>query len=137
MAFTVEDANKRIQGWFPGILGIEFFSLEQGAVAGRLRLRSEHMAPNGYLHAATIIALADTCCGNGTYRTLPEGASNFTTIELKTNFLGTAREGTIVCQAQLVHGGRLTQVWDARVSNEADDRTLALFRSTQMIIYPR
>lgn len=52
--FSVEDANKRIQGWFPGILGIEFFSLEQGAVAGRLRLRTEHMARNGYLHAATI-----------------------------------------------------------------------------------
>lgn len=136
MAFTYEDANKRIQGSLPGVLGIEFFMLEQGAVAGRLKLRPDHMAPNGYLHAATIIALADTCCGNGTLAYLPEGASNFTTIELKSNFLGTAREGIIVCRARLAHGGRRTQVWDADVTNESEDRTLALFRCTQMILYP-
>ncbi len=135
MAFTFEDANKRIQGSLPGVLGVEFFMLEKGGVAGRLKLRSDHMAPNGYVHAATIIALADTCCGNGTLAHLPEGAANFTTIELKSNFLGSTREGIIVCRAQLVHGGRRTQVWDAKVMNEAEDRTLALFRSTQMILY--
>lgn len=137
MAFTFEDANQRIQGTFPGILGIEFFELEGGSVAGRLALRPDHMAPNGYLHAAAIIALADTCCGNGTLANLPEGASNFTTVELKSNFLGTARDGTIVCRAQMTHGGRRTQVWDAKVTDESEKRALALFRCTQMILYPR
>ena len=137
MAFTFEEANKRIQGSLPGVLGIEFLMLEEGAVAGRLKLRADHMAPNGYLHAATIIALADTCCGNGTLANLPDGATNFTTIELKSNFLGTVREGIIMCRAQLVHGGRRTQVWDATVTNESEDRTLALFRCTQMILYSK
>jgi uncharacterized protein (TIGR00369 family) len=84
-----------------------------------------------------VIALADTCCGNGTLANLPRGAQNFTTVELKTNFLGTAQEGTIVCRATMVHGGRRTQVWDARVTDESKGRTLALFRCTQMILYPR
>lgn len=137
MAFTVDDANRRIRGTLPGVLGIEFFELEGSSVAGRLVLRSDHLAPNGYLHAATVIALADTCCGNGTLANLPRGAQNFTTVELKTNFLGTAQEGTIVCRATMVHGGRRTQVWDARVTDESKGRTLALFRCTQMILYPR
>ncbi|MFQ5935743.1 MAG: PaaI family thioesterase [Acidiferrobacterales bacterium] len=137
MAFTFEDANKRIQDTLPGVLGMEFLALEGGLVTGRLALRAGHMAPNGYLHAATIIALADTCCGNGTLANLPDGASGFTTVELKANFLGTARDGVILCRAELLHGGRQTQVWDAKVTNESEDRTLALFRCTQMILYPR
>ncbi len=137
MAFTFDDANERIQGTLPGVLGIEFIELDGPSVAGRLVLRPDHLAPNGYLHAATVIALADTCCGNGTLANLPQGAQNFTTVELKTNFLGTTQEGTILCRASMVHGGRRTQVWDARVSDESENRTLALFRCTQMIIYPR
>ncbi len=137
MAFTLEDANERIRDTLPGVLGIEFFELEGASVAGRLALRPDHLGPNGYLHAATVIALADTCCGNGTRANLPEGAQNFTTVELKTNFLGTAGEGTIVCRARMAHGGRRTQVWDATVTDESEKRTLALFRCTQMILYPR
>jgi uncharacterized protein (TIGR00369 family) len=91
----------------------------------------------GYLHAATVIALADTTCGYGTIADLPGGAQNFTTIELKSNFLGTAREGVISCIATIVHSGRTTQVWDAQVADEARDKTIALFRCTQLILYPR
>ncbi|MFQ6022296.1 MAG: PaaI family thioesterase [Acidiferrobacterales bacterium] len=137
MTFTFQDANERIQGTLPGVLGVELFELQRGSVAGRLVLRPEHLSPNGYLHAATIIVLADTCCGNGTLANLPEGAENFTTVELKSNFLGTAHEGAILCRAQMVHGGRRTQVWDATVTDGSEERTLALFRCTQMILYPR
>jgi uncharacterized protein (TIGR00369 family) len=91
------------------------------------------LAPNGYLHAGAIVALADTACGYGCFAFLPEGGTGFTTIELKTNFLGTAREGTLECEALRVHGGRTTQVWDATVRREA--KTIALFRCTQLILY--
>ncbi len=98
-------------------------------------MREELLAPNGYLHAATVVALADTSCGYGTFVSLPEGASGFTTIEHKSNFLGTTRQGAIDCEARLVHGGRNTQVWDAAVTG--GEKTIALFRCTQMILYPR
>jgi uncharacterized protein (TIGR00369 family) len=117
------------------LIGLEILAAEQGRISGRLQLREELMAPNGYLHAATVVALADTSCGYGTYVGLPEGASGFTTIELKSNFLGTAREGAIDCEARRVHGGRTTQVWDATVTG--GEKTIALFRCTQMILYPR
>jgi uncharacterized protein (TIGR00369 family) len=133
----IEQLNTRGQGHLPGLIGIEFLSAEPGRLTSRLTLRPELLAPNGYLHAAVIIALADTTCGYGTFTDLPDGAQNFTTIELKSNFLGTAREGGIDCVARRVHSGRTTQVWDAEVSNEGSGKTIALFRCTQLILYPR
>jgi uncharacterized protein (TIGR00369 family) len=134
---TIEELNARGQGFLPGLIGIEFISIEPGRLTSRLALRPELLAPNGYLHAATIIALADTTCGYGTIADFPSGAENFTTIELKSNFLNTAREGGIACVATRVHSGRTTQVWDAQVTDEASDKTIALFRCTQLILYPR
>src|ERR687894_1028255 len=128
----VEGLNERGVGTLPGLIGIEILEVEKGRLASRLELREELMAPNGYLHAATIVALADTSCGYGTFVSLPEGAEGFTTIELKSNFLGTRRAGAIECEAKLVHGGRTTQVWDATVTGGA--KPLALFRCTQMIL---
>jgi uncharacterized protein (TIGR00369 family) len=133
---TVAEASRLADGRLPGLLGLELTRVEVGSVAGRLGLRPEHLAPNGYLHAATVVALADTTCGYGTIRSLPEGASGFTTIELKANFLGTAREGSIACEARLVHAGRTTQLWDATVSDARTGRTIALFRCTQLVLYP-
>jgi uncharacterized protein (TIGR00369 family) len=134
---TIAQLNARSQGTLPGLIGIEFTSYERGHLTSRLVLRPELLAPNGYLHAATIIALADTTCGYGTFTDLPAGAQNFTTIELKSNFLGTARQGGIACVANRVHSGRTTQVWDAQVTNEDSGKTIALFRCTQLILYPR
>ncbi len=134
---TLEQLNARGKGYLPGLIGVEILSLEPGQVLSRLPLRPELLAPNGYLHAATVIALADTACGYGTLADLPHGAESFTTIELKTNFLGTARAGAIACIAKRAHNGRTTQVWDAEVADEANEKTIALFRCTQLILYPR
>jgi len=136
MTTTVDQLNTRGQGYLPGLMGIEFLSLEPGRLTSRLAVRPELLAPNGYLHAAAVIALADTACGYGTFTDLPDGAQNFTTIELKSNFLGTAREGSIACLATRLHSGRTTQVWDATVTDETSGKTIALFRCTQLILYP-
>jgi 1,4-dihydroxy-2-naphthoyl-CoA hydrolase len=118
---------------FPGLLGIDFRESGDGYVRARLELEQKHMAPNGYLHAGTVVGFADSACGYGCILNLPEGATGFTTIELKTNFLRSASEGTIECEGRLVHGGRTTQLWDATVSNP-EGRTMALVRCTQLIL---
>ncbi|HZC83296.1 MAG TPA: PaaI family thioesterase [Rubrobacter sp.] len=134
---TLDELNERGMGTLPGLIGLTIVDAEEGKISSRLDLRMELMAPNGYLHAATVIAVADTSCGYGTFVNLPEGAQSFTTIELKSNFVGTKRGGAIRCDAKLVHGGRTTQVWDATVSDEEGGKPIALFRCTQMILYPR
>ena len=122
-------------GRFPGHLGVRVTEAGGGRARAELEIGTEHLAPNGYLHAGVVVGLADTVCGYGCFASLPQDATGFTTIELKTNFLGTALEGTLSAEASMVHGGRTTQVWDAVV--RADGRTLALFRCTQLVLYPR
>ena len=123
--------------YLPGYLGINITHVEGSEVHAELAVRTELMAPNGFLHAGSIVTLADTCAGYGCVANLPEGAVGFTTVELKSNHLGTAREGTVACVAKAVHLGRTTQVWDAVVTHKDTGKTIALFRCTQMVLYGR
>jgi uncharacterized protein (TIGR00369 family) len=122
---------------FPGLVGVEVTELEHGRALGVLEVEERHLAPNGYLHAGTVVTLADTACGYGCIAHLPAGAENFTTAELKSNFFSTAREGTIATVARPVHLGNSTQVWDAVVTRKADGKQMALFRCTQLVLWPR
>jgi 1,4-dihydroxy-2-naphthoyl-CoA hydrolase len=134
---TLEELNARTVGYLPGLLGVEFTNFDRGLIESRMVVRKDLLAPNGYLHAASVIGLADSSCGFGTLTNLPAGATGFTTIEVKSNFLGTALEGTITCEARLVHGGKTTQVWDAQVFNANTAQLMCLFRCTQLILYPK
>ncbi|WP_028221189.1 PaaI family thioesterase [Paraburkholderia oxyphila] len=131
---TVDSLHERQRGRLPDLIGFRTVALEQGLLRAELDIRGELLAPNGFLHAATVVCLADTACGYGCLAHLPPGAKNFTTIELKSNFLGTAREGTLSVVATGVHLGRSTQIWDATVTGP-DGKTTALFRCTQMVLY--
>jgi uncharacterized protein (TIGR00369 family) len=133
---TVEHLHERQEGSLPALLGVHVLSLEEGVLTAELTVRKELLAPNGFLHAATVIGLADTACGYACIAHLPQTARNFTTIELKSNFLGTATQGTLRAVASGAHLGRSTQVWDATVF-APDGKTIALFRCTQMVLYCR
>lgn len=135
--FTPDHFNKLSVGHLPAHLGITITRLRPLEVMAELLVRPELMAPNGFLHAGSIVTLADTCAGYGSLSNLPDGASGFTTVELKSNHLGTTREGTIVCVAKAAHAGKSTQVWDAVVTHKESGRTLALFRCTQMMLYAK
>jgi uncharacterized protein (TIGR00369 family) len=132
---SLQDIQNRQKGTLPELLGFEVIGFDEHGLTASMEIKAHHLAPNGYLHAASIITLADTACGYGCMLTLPEGANSFTTIELKSNHLGTAREGKLEVLAKPVHSGRTTQVWDATVS--AAGKTIALFRCTQMVLWPK
>jgi 1,4-dihydroxy-2-naphthoyl-CoA hydrolase len=134
-ARTPEAFNRAGARKLPGHLGITITDLSASRVGGELPVVEFVMAPNGYLHAGTVVTLADTLCGYGCVANLPAEATGFTTIELKSNHLGTTRDGTIVGVATPVHRGKTTQVWDAVVTHKESGRTLAVFRCTQMILY--
>jgi 1,4-dihydroxy-2-naphthoyl-CoA hydrolase len=134
---TPEHFNKRSADTLPGLLGIVITQVSSGEVRAELPLKQSLLAPNGYLHAGTVITLADTSAGYGCAANLPVSANGFTTIELKSNHLGTALEGTLECIARAAHMGKTTQVWDATVTHRETGRTLALFRCTQMVLYPK
>jgi uncharacterized protein (TIGR00369 family) len=134
---TLDVMNARGKDRLPDLFGFRVMAMEEGLLVAEIDIRKALLAPNGFLHAATVIALADTACGYGCIAHLPDGAENFTTVELKSNFLGTARDGTIACTAKPAHLGRTTQVWDATVARQDDGKPIALFRCTQMILWPK
>jgi 1,4-dihydroxy-2-naphthoyl-CoA hydrolase len=122
------------RGYFPDLLGIENLMVEPRRLRARVPVRRNLMAPHGYLHGGTLVSVADSLCGYGTIVNLPDDATGFVTIELKSNFLGTIRHGAMTCEATPAHIGRSTQVWDAVVTDESDNRTLAIFRCSQMVL---
>jgi 1,4-dihydroxy-2-naphthoyl-CoA hydrolase len=134
---SLESLNRRTGNNLPGWFGLKVVAVSEGRLAMEVIIRPEFLAPNGYLHAASIIAVADTAAGYATIAHLPDGATNFTTVELKSNFLGTATDGTLRADASAAHQGRTTQVWDATVTHTDSGRTIALFRCTQMILWPK
>ena len=133
---TVEEANARCAGRLPGLLGVEFTDVADGCLRARLPIRAELLNTDGDLHGGTVVGFADAVCGIGSVAHLPEGATGTVTVELKANLLRNVREGVLRCEGTLVHAGRTTQVWDARVWAEGDERPLALFRCTQFLLYP-
>lgn len=134
---TADDFNRKGNGYLPGLLGIVINRVGEQSLDAELKVTPSHLAPNGYLHAGSVVTLADTACGYACVAHLPEGAANFTTIELKSNFMGTAREGVVECEARAVHLGRTTQVWDALVRHRETGKLIATFRCTQMILWPK
>jgi uncharacterized protein (TIGR00369 family) len=134
---TLAALNARAGTRLPGLFGLNVVHVAERELRMQMPIRDELLAPNGYLHAASVIAVADTACGFATIAHLPDGAMSFTTIELKSNFLGTATSGTIEAHARAAHLGRNTQVWDATVTDLANDRVIALFRCTQMVLWPK
>jgi uncharacterized protein (TIGR00369 family) len=133
---TPAEFDRRSEGFLPGWFGLKVAEIETGRMVLTMEIQPEMLAPNGFLHAASVIALADTACGFATIAHLPEGAESFTTIELKTNFFSTQRTGMLSCVATAIHTGRNTQVWDAEVVGDGGKR-LALFRCTQMVLWPK
>ena len=134
---SIAEWNAAGAQYLPGHLGMQFLKVEPQEVVATFAVRQALEAWNGYLHAGSVVSLADTCCGYGTLRSLPQGATGFTTIELKSNFFASARRGVIVCSAKPLHQGRTTQVWDAQVCREGEAKPIAQFRNTQLILWPK
>ena len=133
----VEDLNEFF-GWrAPGLHGVVFDESSQERVVGHIDVSEPLIAGTGFFFAPAIVSLADTLCAIGCGNHIPEGHS-FTTVEMKTNFLSSARLGErVVGVATPIHLGRKTHVWDVEVTNETTGRTMALFRCTQMILESR
>lgn len=135
-AFDLEHYNSLAVGTLTGHLGIVFTHMQEGEIVAEMEAAAHLLAPNGFLHAGSLVTLADYCAGIGCMAHLPAGAIGFTTMELKTNHLSTTRSGFVECRAQPVHRGRTTQVWDAVIKQRETQKTMVLFRCTQMILYP-
>jgi 1,4-dihydroxy-2-naphthoyl-CoA hydrolase len=119
-----------------GRLGVKIEHSEPDLLRASMTLRDEHlMTASGLVHAGTVFAFADTCTGWACLLGLGDGVGGFTTIEGKINLTATAERGDrLIGEARLMHRGRTTEVWDATVVRERDDRVIAYYRCTQALL---
>jgi len=131
----VDYFNNLSKGHFPELLGVQVTHVEEGKMQAEMSVKKEFFAPNGFLHAGSIITFADTIAGYSSIAHLPEKGKSFTTLELKSNFIKAIREGALKCECIAEHLGRTTHVWRVIVRNQETDKKIALFSCTQLILY--
>lgn len=127
--------NNLSKGCFPELMGIKVTHVEEGKMVGEMSIKKEFFAPNGFLHAGSIITLADTIAGYSSIAHLPDKGKSFTTLELKSNFIKAIREGKLKCECVAEHIGKTTHVWRVKVSSLESEKKIALFSCTQLILY--
>lgn len=119
---------------FAALLNIDVVSAEKDRIEARMLVRPDMCNPMKGLHGGAAMSLADTLGAMGASMNLPEGANGTTTLESKTNFIGTAQEGdTVVAVCTPIHIGRRTSIWQTRITTEAG-KTVALVTQTQMVL---
>ncbi|HWA02419.1 MAG TPA: PaaI family thioesterase [Rhizomicrobium sp.] len=115
------------------LLGVEIVEATKQRVRGRLLVRPDICTTWDTLHGGAIMAFADTLGATGAFLNLPEGAGT-TTMESKTNFIGSAKVGTVVvAESTPVHIGGRTSVWQTRIARE-DGKLVAIVTQTQMVL---
>jgi len=120
---------------FPELLGIEITDIEEGKMSALMAVKKIYFAPNGFLHAGSIVTFADTVAGYATIAHLPKKGKSFTTLELKCNFIKAIKDGHLECECKADHLGRTTQVWRVTVRDQASKKKIAVFSCTQLILY--
>jgi 1,4-dihydroxy-2-naphthoyl-CoA hydrolase len=119
---------------FAELAGISFVEADKDRVVARMRVRPDLCTISHTIHGGAVMAFADSVGAAATLINLPEDAKGTTTIESKTNFIGSAREGTtVVATATPVHRGRRTQVWQTRLETE-EGKLVAIVTQTQMVL---
>jgi 1,4-dihydroxy-2-naphthoyl-CoA hydrolase len=119
---------------FAESIGVTFVDADKERVVARMLVRPDLCTVSRSIHGGAVMAFADSVGAAGTIINLPEDAKGTTTIESKTNFIGGAREGTIVVATSLpVHRGRRTQVWQTRIETE-EGKLVAIVTQTQMVL---
>jgi uncharacterized protein (TIGR00369 family) len=118
---------------FPKLMGVEVVEATKARVCGRIVVKPEICTASHIMHGGAIMAFADTLGAIGAFLNLPEGALT-TTIESKTNFIGSAKEGTtVLAETTPLHVGRRSSVWQTRLTRE-DGSLVAVVTQTQMVL---
>lgn len=116
---------------FAELMGLEIVERDKARIVGRLTVRPDLCTSGEILHGGAYMALADTLGAVGAFLNLPPGART-TTLESKTNFLGSAKVGqAVIAETTPLHIGRRSSVWQTRITSE-EGRLLALVTQTQL-----
>lgn len=124
--------NQVIKGTMGDLVGVTITHADLRRVTGQMPMRPNLAQPYGAMHGGAMMTLLDTLAGMGSALNVPSG-SGFTTIEFKVNFLRSIRTGTVFAEANAIHIGQRTHVWQVSAHDD-HGRQMALATLTQMLI---
>ncbi|MEO0688700.1 MAG: PaaI family thioesterase [Pseudomonadota bacterium] len=119
---------------FAKLVGVEITSAAADMVEGYLDVRDELCTTGAIIHGGAVMAFADAMGAVGAFLSLPDGAKGTTTIESKTNFLGTAKSGErVTAVSKPLSTGNRISVWQTTI-NRPDGKAVAVVTQTQLVL---
>ena len=116
------------------LVGFDLVEVGEGHASFSLDPAERHYNPLGTVHGGIAATLLDSAMGCAVHTTLGEG-ENYTTLELKVNFVRAITEATgrVVAAGSVIHRGGRVATAEARLTDE-DGRLLAHGTSTCLIL---
>ncbi len=115
-----------------GVLGIVFTNFENDSIHATMPVNSKTCQPNGWLHGGASLAFAESLAGAGSYLLIDRDRFNVFGLQVSGNHISSVKQGVLKGDAQLIHKGKTTHVWEVRISDE-DLKLISAVRVTNII----
>lgn len=111
---------------FDSHLGLAFEAIGPDRVTARLEVNDHHRQPYGILHGGVYCSMVETLgsVGAATWA-MEQGMAGAVGVHNATDFLRSAREGTLFGEATPLHRGRSQQLWQVVITLDGTERVLA------------
>jgi uncharacterized protein (TIGR00369 family) len=118
--------NTNLGGWNTA-MGLRFTKVTVDECIGEVVIGDQHRQPYGIVHGGVHTGLIEAACSTGAAMVALARKQSVVGLENSTSFIAAARSGRLRVTAVPVTRGRRTQVWEAKVTDEAG-KTLATGR---------
>ena len=115
-----------------GLLGITFTKVSSGSICATMPVNSKTSQPNGFLHGGASLALAESLAGAGSYLIVDREKFNVFGLQVSGNHVSSTNEGILLAEAQIIHKGKTTHVWEVKITDESD-KLISVVRVTNIV----
>ncbi|MBY0434588.1 MAG: hotdog fold thioesterase [Cyclobacteriaceae bacterium] len=133
---TIEQLNSFSRNTLVEHLGIVVTNLGDDFIEAKMPVDHRTHQPYGLLHGGASVALAETLGSVAAHCTLNDGNKYCVGLEINANHIKSVKSGYVVGTARPIHVGQRTQVWEIKITTEADE-LVCVSRITMAVIDKR
>lgn len=132
-----DEALEKMRAMMPPFakhMGVTLTKATPDLIEAEMTVLPEHCTVGDRVHGGAVMSLADNLGAVGAFLNLAPDAKGTTTIESKTNFLGSVKAGAkLVARCEPLHRGRRSQVWQTRIE-DGSGSAVAVVIQTQLTL---
>lgn len=118
---TLDALNALAKDTLAERIGIVFTAIGPDYLTAKMPVDARTHQPFGLLHGGASVALAETLGSMAAACCIDMSTKYCVGLEINANHIRAIRDGFVTGTARPVHIGKSTQVWEIRITNEADD----------------